>query len=506
MIGVALKGLLGRKLRAILTAFAIVLGVAMISGSFVLTDTLGKSFDGIYDESYRRHRRRHQLQERHRAPTTAARRRRPFSANVLDQGARQLPGVRVAQGSIEDETSLIDADGKPIGGDRHRARRRTPDADQSLNPLQLVTGDWPRGDGRSRSTSRPPRPSSCTVGQTVGAYGDGPVQQVRDQRHRPLRLGRLARRRHDLGLRPARPPSACSTSTGKLDLIRVGAKPGVSDDGARAPDPPAPLRDHEGETRRPPRRPRTATRPQEGMSIIKYLLLGFGGIALFVGSFVIANTLAITVAQRMRELATLRTLGASRRQVLGSVVLESLVIGLVGSVVGLFLGLGIAAGLKALVTATGIELPSGGLVFAPRTIIVSLAVGTLIALLASLRPAHQGHARRADRGRPRGRRAAGVAVRPLRTAGGAGRHRGCRRAVLLRRVRERPRRRWSGSSRSSAGCCCCSSAWRWSPRASSARWPTCSALPGASSAARPAGSPARTPSATRRAPPRPPPR
>ena len=62
---------------------------------------------------------------------------------------------------------------------------------------------------------------------------------------------------------------------------------------------------------------------QEGMSIIKYFLLGFGGIALFVGSFVIANTLAITVAQRMRELATLRTLGASRRQVLGSVVLES---------------------------------------------------------------------------------------------------------------------------------------------------------------------------------------
>ena len=126
---------------------------------------------------------------------------------------------------------------------------------------------------------------------------------------------------------------------------------------------------------------------QQSMSIMKYVLLGFGGIALFVGSFVIANTLAITVAQRMRELATLRTLGASRRQVLRSVLLESLVIGLFGSVVGLFLGLGIAAGLKALVTATGTELPAGGLVFAPRTIIVSLAVGTLIALLASLRPA-----------------------------------------------------------------------------------------------------------------------
>ena len=88
-----------------------------------------------------------------------------------------------------------------------------------------------------------------------------------------------------------------------------------------------------------------------GLSFIKYFLLGFGGIALFVGSFVIANTLAITVAQRMRELATLRTLGASRRQVLGSVVLESVVIGLVGSIIGLFLGLGIAMGLTALLDA-----------------------------------------------------------------------------------------------------------------------------------------------------------
>ncbi len=118
---------------------------------------------------------------------------------------------------------------------------------------------------------------------------------------------------------------------------------------------------------------------QEGLNIIKYFLLGFGGIALFVGSFVIANTLAITVAQRMRELATLRTLGASRRQVLGSVILESLAVGLVGSVIGLFLGLGIAVGLMSLLESLGIDLPSGGLVFSVRTIVVSLGVGTLIA-------------------------------------------------------------------------------------------------------------------------------
>jgi putative ABC transport system permease protein len=121
--------------------------------------------------------------------------------------------------------------------------------------------------------------------------------------------------------------------------------------------------------------------------MFKYILIGFGGIALFVGSFVIANTLAITVAQRMRELATLRTLGASRRQVLGSVVLESVAIGLVGSVIGLFLGLAIASGLMALLGATGVSLPGSSLVFSLRTILVSLFVGTFIALVASLRPA-----------------------------------------------------------------------------------------------------------------------
>ncbi len=126
---------------------------------------------------------------------------------------------------------------------------------------------------------------------------------------------------------------------------------------------------------------------QQGVSIFKYMLLAFGGIALFVGAFVIANTLSITVAQRVREFATLRTLGASRRQVLWSVILEALVIGFLASVVGLFLGLGIAMLLNVLIAALGIELPESGIVFATRTIVVSLLVGTVIALLASLRPA-----------------------------------------------------------------------------------------------------------------------
>ena len=122
-------------------------------------------------------------------------------------------------------------------------------------------------------------------------------------------------------------------------------------------------------------------------TIIRYFLLTFAGIALFVGAFVIFNTLSITVAQRTREFATLRTVGASRRQVLGSVILEALVIGLLASVIGLFAGLGLAVGLNELFVALNLDLPQTETVFATRTIVVSLLVGTVITLIAGLSPA-----------------------------------------------------------------------------------------------------------------------
>src|SRR5207248_7077840 len=124
-------------------------------------------------------------------------------------------------------------------------------------------------------------------------------------------------------------------------------------------------------------------------NFIRYFLLAFAGIALFVGSFVIANTLSITIAQRTREFATLRTLGATRRQVLKSVIVEALVVGILGSVTGLFLGLALAKGLKSVFVLLGINLPTAGTVFETRTVIVCLVVGTVITLVASLRPARR---------------------------------------------------------------------------------------------------------------------
>jgi putative ABC transport system permease protein len=384
MIGVALRGLLGRKLRATLTAFAIVLGVAMISGSFVLTDTLGKTFDGIFAESYADTDAVISSKEAtsnadNTADTPA------FSADVLRQ-VEALPGVRSAQGSIEDQAQLVDADGNPIGkADDGIAIAVDASADQRLNPLQLVSGTWPRGDAEIAVDRSTADDQKFDVGQTVGAFADGPVRQYRISgivRYGTAdSLGGATISVFDL---PA--AQQLFDKPDQLDLIRVSA-----DDGVAAPALMEQIRPLLSETTQVKSAAAQAEADsqdtQDGLAFIKYFLIGFGGVALFVGSFVIANTLAITVAQRMRELATLRTLGASRKQVLGSVVLESVAVGIIGSLIGLFLGLGIAVGLNTILKASGIDLPSEGTVFSARTIVVSLAVGTLIALVASLRPA-----------------------------------------------------------------------------------------------------------------------
>ena len=384
MIGVALKGLLGRKLRAALTAFAIVLGVAMISGSFVLTDTLSKSFDGIYNETYESTDA--VISSEEAIDTTDTTAQAPaFSADLLRE-VEALPGVRLTQGSVEDSARLVDENGKAIGNaDEGVAIGVDPAADQSLNPLKLVTGRWPRGDGQIAIDKATADGQQFEVGQTVQAFGDGPVVQYRVSGI--VRFGSVdSIGSTTISVFDLATAQRLFDKRGKLDLIRVDAKQGVSEEELIGQIEPL----LSGTTQVKSATAQAAADSedtQQGTNIIKYILIGFGGIALFVGSFVIANTLAITVAQRIRELATLRTLGASRHQVLGSVVLEAVVIGLVGSIIGLFLGLALAIGLKELLNASGLELPSSGIVFSTRTIVVSLGVGVLIAVLASLRPA-----------------------------------------------------------------------------------------------------------------------
>ncbi len=384
MIRVAIKGLLGRKLRAALTAFAIVLGVAMISGSLVLTDTVGKSFDGVYSQSYKEADA--VVSPKEAISTGDGDSQAPsFSAAALAK-AKTIPGVAEAQGSIEDEARLVKTNGRAIGGPGTGiAVGLDGSADPTLNPIKLDSGQWPRGDHQIAIDKAVAKEQHFQVGDTVGAFGDGPVQKYTVTGI--VRFGDVDTiAGSTITVFDLQTAQRLFDKQGKLDLIRLRAEPGVSDDQlvkSIAPLLPETAQVKTGRAQAAADSKET----QKGLSSFKWFLLAFGGIALIVGSSVIANTLSITVAQRIRELATLRTLGASRRQVLRSVVVEAVVVGLIGSIVGLFVGLGIAKGLFVILGATGVELPKQGLVFETRTVVVSIAVGTLIALFASLRPA-----------------------------------------------------------------------------------------------------------------------
>ena len=201
---------------------------------------------------------------------------------------------------------------------------------------------------------------------------------------------------------------------GQLDLIRVQSKAGVNTSTLVSEIKPllpatATVRDAAAQAKQ--------DKKQVGsfISFIQYALLAFAGVALFVGAFVIANTLSITIAQRMREFATLRTLGASRRQVLWAVVIEAFVIGLLGSVVGLFLGLGLAKLLNALFVAIGIDLPQGNTIVRDadhRRLAASSALS--ITLVASIQSCPAGHPGAADRRGSRGLRSPCHPVRQVR--------------------------------------------------------------------------------------------
>jgi putative ABC transport system permease protein len=383
---VALKGLAGRKLRAALTAIAIVLGVAMISGTYVLTDTIRSAFGTVFTQVYQNTDAIITGKSAIGTDSNSATLPPSFPQSLLPR-VRALPGVAQADGGVSDYAYLVGRNGKVISG--HGAPPLAfsvhPHGNQRFNPLELVSGGWPSGPNQVAIDANTASKKHYSVGETIGVVARGGVHRYRIAGIVKIggvsSLGGATMAIFDL-------PTAQRIfhKEGKLDSISIAAKPGVSPEQVVQEvkpllPPTAQVRTGQGEAKQ-------ATKDTNSfLSIIQDFLLAFAGVALFVGIFVIANTLGITIAQRTRELATLRTLGATRRQVLGSVLLEALVIGALASLVGLFLGLGLAKGLNAVFVSFGIDLPQAGTVFATRTIVVSLVVGILITVLAALRPA-----------------------------------------------------------------------------------------------------------------------
>ncbi len=382
MIRFALRDLLGRKFRAILTSLAIVLGVAMVSGTYVLTDTIQKAFDNLFKDSYA-----------NTSVVVGPKKVVHFASSgtaivpeELLARIKALPDVDAAVGGITDFARLIDREGKPISAGGAPTFGFSYDrSEPQFNPTRLTSGRWAAGPDEVVIDKGTADKKGFRVGEPIGVAGRGPVETFAISGIARFgtvdSIGGATFAIFDL-------PTAQRFfhKEGVFDGIQVAAKAGV--DPAKLAAEIRPLL--------PPTLKSVTAAEQaasdskdtnEGIAFVRYFLLAFGGIALFVGAFVIFNTLSITVAQRAREFATLRTLGASRRQVLRAVVVEAFLIGLAASLVGLFLGLLLAKGLNAVFVAFGIDLPKAGTVFALRTILVSLFVGVVITVVAGLMPA-----------------------------------------------------------------------------------------------------------------------
>jgi putative ABC transport system permease protein len=383
MIHVALRGMARRKLRTALTAIAIVLGVALITGTYVLTDSIKGAFGGIFTSVYRGTDAtvtgKSAFNLSNNGTTTAP----PFDQSLLPK-VRRLPDVSDAVGGVGGIAHII-LNGKVVsfGGAPNLGFSVDPSRPE-LNTLTLVDGKWP-GPNQVVIDQATAHKKDLKVGQTVGMQANGPTLRMKISGlvhfGGAASLGGATLSGFDLPT-----GQKLFQREGKLDQIRAKSKPGVT---------PAQLAAQIRKILPPGTQVKTgqaqaksdAKDTESFLNFLQDFLLAFGAIALFVGSFVIANSLSITIKQRTRELATLRTLGASRRQVRFSIVVEGFVIGAFASVVGIGVGLGLGVGLFKLFDAVGFTLPNNGLVLHTRTVIVAVLVGILVTVLASLRPA-----------------------------------------------------------------------------------------------------------------------
>ncbi len=384
MAAIAVRNLWERKLRTVLTSLAIVLGVMMVAGTYVLTDTIDRSFERIFTQS----------NEGVDAVITSKQNIEtfedvapPFPASVLKQ-VEAVDGVAAAEGSIADsQVSIIGADGDPRGGNGAPSLGfsvSVPYSDR-FDPLTYVEGGPPESADQAVIDKASAEDEGFEVGDTVtiagrsgtGEYTLGGIATLGDVDS----FGGAT-----IAVLTLPEAQRLTGKEGEFDQISVAAAEGVSPDRLAASLQAALPNDLDVETGA-----QNVESQRDDISeftgFIKTALLIFAGIALFVGAFLIFNTFSITVAQRTREFAMLRTLGASRRQILSSVVLEAAAIGLGAAAVGVALGIGFAKVISDLFAALGLDLPATGTVVEPRTVIVGLLLGTVIAVVSGLAPA-----------------------------------------------------------------------------------------------------------------------
>jgi putative ABC transport system permease protein len=381
------KNLLAHKLRLALTAVSVVLGVSFMAGTYVLTDTINHTFDTLFAQTAKGK----DIEVRAKTPIptagkNAAQVQRPTVPDALVAQVRQMPGVKLAQGSVQGFAQLIGKDGKPVGGKAPTFGANWL-TDSQLSSFTVRQGAGPITDDQVAVDNKTFKDQGFHLGDRltvltaaaprqftlVGALGFGTADN----------LGGATFAVFD-------GPTAQSlmNKSGRWDSIQVAAKPGIS---------ATKLAQQVGQALPPGYEAVTAQAVandlaksvESSLSFFKTFLLIFAIIALFVGAFIIYNTFSILVTQRTRELALFRALGASRRQVNRSVISEAGIVGVFASVVGLGAGVLLAIAMKALFGVLGFTLPSSSTVLLPRTIIISIIVGTVVTLVSSIVPARR---------------------------------------------------------------------------------------------------------------------
>jgi putative ABC transport system permease protein len=375
-----LRGLAARKVRALLTATAVLLGVAMISGSYVLTDTINRSFERIFEQGEKGVAVEVTPHENVKQPDEDP---PPFDDDLLRK-VRHVDGVKTAVGGIFAQGSILGKNNKPIsthGAPNFIASVVPP----SMSPFNFVEGRPPSHNGEVAIDKFTAGKHKFKLGDRIGIAGRAPARK-----YKLVGIARYGQVSSFGGASVAEvtldDAQEITDLKGRLQSIEVANSAGISDQELKKRIRAVLPFSVDVRTGRE-QAAKKSVDLKKNFSFLTTILLAFGFIALFVGGFIIFNTFSITVAQRTREFAMLRTLGASRRQVLATVFTEAFLIGLFASAVGLLSGIAYAKGIGALFKAIGVDLPNEGTVVLTRTIVVAVLVGVVLTVAASLFPA-----------------------------------------------------------------------------------------------------------------------
>jgi putative ABC transport system permease protein len=385
MTRIGLKSAWARKRRLVGTFLAVFLGVSFLSGTLVLGQTLQRNFDGLFADANAGTDA--VVRSATKINSDAGFERGPMSAATVER-VRAVDGVASVAPYVEGYGQLLDKAGKAIGGNGPPRIAASWIADPDLNAYRLVEGRAPRGEDEVVINRGAAKSGKLSVGDTTT------LQTPRPVRVRIVGIATFAsadgfgESTYTAFALPAAQRLVLSR-TDRISSIRVKAAFGTSQEQLVARLQRVLPRGMQALSGRQLTKENTDDISAEFLGQLRAFLLVFAGIALLVGAFSIYNTLSILAAQRTRESALLRALGASRRQVLEAQLTESLIIGLLASLAGLGGGIAIATLLKALFSAFGGALPDGGLVFTPGTAIVAIAVGVLVTMVAGVLPARR---------------------------------------------------------------------------------------------------------------------